>query len=107
MLRQVEVAPLQSGKLVHIHQVKKAKSKQLLTLPAKAVFSIKQSLSKLMAMAVLSNYLLKEKLKVQLLVLQQLRVLLQAHTVLMMDMDIQFLHLLQAKLLQVNQEVRL
>jgi hypothetical protein len=60
-----------------------------------------------MAMAVLSNYLSKEKLKVQLLVLQQLRVLQQVHIVLMMDMDIQFLHLLQAKLLLVNQEVRL
>jgi hypothetical protein len=90
-----------------MHQVKKAKSKRLLTLQAKAVFSIKQSLSKLMAMAVLSNYLSKEKLKVQLLVLQQLRVLQQVHIVLMMDMDIQFLHLLQAKLLLVNQEVRL
>jgi len=90
-----------------MHQVKKAKSKQLLTLPAKAVFSIKQSLSKLMVMADQNNYLLRVKLKAQLLVLQQLRVLQQAHTVLMMDMDIQFLHLLQAKLLQVNQKVRL
>jgi ABC-type transport system involved in cytochrome c biogenesis permease component len=107
MLRQVAVAPLQSGKQVLMHQVKKAKSKRLLTLQAKAVFSIKQSLSKLMAMADQNNYLLRVKLKAQLQVLQQLRVLLQAHIVLMMDMDIQFLHLLQAKLLLVNQEVRL
>jgi len=90
-----------------MHQVKKVKSKLLLTQPEKAVFSTKQSLSKLMAMADQNNYLLRVKLKAQLLVLQQLRVLQQAHTVLMMDMDIQFLHLLQAKLLQVNQKVRL